>query len=134
MDENMDINNQLDENIDRLEKEILKRRDEIRDLVKKRESARNHTLNQVVEKIVGKIVKDKLYQDENLKNKYIYTTVDPKAVTEGVVLSNCDIDEGYLDETMIGDSESDVLSITFNIRYDGELREIMKQNWSSLGN
>lgn len=133
MDENMDIN-QLDENIDRLEKEILKKREEILDLGRKRTVARNHTLNQVVEKIVEKIVKDKLYQDENLKNKYIYTTVDPKAVTEGVVLSNCDIDEGYLDETMIGDNESEVLSITFNIRYDHKLREIMNQNWGSLGN
>lgn len=133
MDENMDIN-QLDENIDQLEKEILKKREEILDLSRKRTVARNHTLNQVVEKIVEKIVKDKLYQDENLKNKYIYTTVDPKAVTEGVVLSNCDIDEGYLDETMIGDNESEVLSITFNIRYDHELREIMNQNWGSLGN
>lgn len=133
MDENMDIN-QLDENIDQLEKEILKKREEILDLSRKRTVARNHTLNQVVEKIVEKIVKDKLYQDENLKNKYIYTTVDPKEVTEGVVLSNCDIDEGYLDETMIGDNDSEVLSITFNIRYDHELREIMNQNWGSLGN
>lgn len=132
MDENMDID-QLNMDIDHLEDEILKRRDEIRDLVKKRESARNHALNQLVEKIVEKIVKDKLYQDENLENRYVYTNVDPRMVFEGVVLSNCDIDDGYLDTTMMGDNESDVLSITFNIKYDHELREIMNQDWKTLG-
>lgn len=132
MDENMDIN-QLDENIDQLEKEILKNREEIHNLNKKRDAINNRTLNQVVEKIVEKIVKDKLYQDENLENRYVYTNVDPRMVFEGVVLSNCDIDDGYLDTTMMGDNESDVLSITFNIKYDHELREIMNQDWKTLG-
>lgn len=133
MDENMDID-QLNMNIDHLEDEILKRRDEIRDLVKKRESARNHALNQVVEKIVEKIVKDKLYQNEDLKEKYIYTTVDPKMVPEGVILENCDVDEDWqLDTTRIDDDESEVLSITFNIKYDRELRNIMNQDWNALG-
>ena len=126
MDENMDI--------DHLEDEILKRRDEIRDLVKKRESARNHALNQLVEKIVEKIVKDKLYQSEDLKEKYIHTTVDPKMIPEGVILENCDVDEDWqLDTTRIEDDESEVLSITFNIKYDRELREIMNQDWNALG-
>lgn len=133
MDENMDIN-QLDENIDQLEKEILKNREEIHNLNKKRDAINNHTLGQVAGKIAEKIVKDKLYQDENLENRYVYTNVDPRMVFEGVVLSNCDIDDGYLDTTMMGDNESDVLSITFNIKYDHELREIMNQNWGSLGN
>jgi len=132
MDENMDID-KLNENIDKLEKEILKNREEIHYLNKKRDAARNNTLNQVVEKIAEKIVKDKLYQDENLENRHVYTNVDPRMVLEGVVLSNCDIDDGYLDTTMMGDNESDVLSITFNIKYDRELREIMKQDWKTLG-
>lgn len=133
MDENMDID-QLNMDIDHLEDEILKRRDEIRDLVKKRESARNNALNQVVEKIVEKIVKDKLYQNEDLKEKYIYTTVDPKMVPEGVILENCDVDEDWqLDTARIEDDESEVLSITFNIKYDRELREIMNQDWNALG-
>lgn len=133
MDENMDID-QLNMDIDHLEDEILKRREEIRDLVKKRESARNHALNQVVEKIVEKIVKDKLYQNEDLKEKYIHTTVDPKMIPEGVILENCDVDEDwYLDTTRIDDDESEVLSITFNIKYDRELREIMNQDWNALG-
>lgn len=132
MDENMDID-QLNMDIDQLEDEILKRRDEIRDLVKKREYAKNQSLNQLVEKIVEKIVKDKLYQNEDLKEKYIYTTVDPKMVPEGVILENCDVDEGwYLDATGIRDDESDVLSITFNIKYDRELRDIMNQDWNAL--
>lgn len=132
MDENMDID-QLNMDIDQLEDEILKRRDEIRDLVKKRGYARNQALNQLVEKIVEKIVKDKLYQNEDLKEKYIYTTVDPKMVPEGVILENCDVDEGwYLDATGIRDDESDVLSITFNIKYDRELRDIMNQDWNAL--
>lgn len=133
MDENMDID-QLNMDIDHLEDEILKRRDEIRDLVKKRESARNHALNQVVEKIVEKIVKDKLYQNEDLKEKYIHTTVDPKMIPEGVILENCNVDEDwYLDTTRIDDDESEVLSITFNIKYDRDLREIMNQDWNALG-
>ena len=133
MDENMDIN-QLNMDIDHLEDEILKRRDEIRDLVKKREYARNQALNQLVEKIVEKIVKDKLYQNEDLKEKYIYTTVDPKMIPEGVILENCDVDEDWqLDTTRIEDDESEVLSITFNIKYDRELREIMNQDWNALG-
>ena len=133
MDENMDID-QLNMDIDHLEDEILKRRDEIRDLVKKRESARNHALNQLVEKIVEKIVKDKLYQSEDLKEKYIHTTVDPKMIPEGVILENCDVDEDWqLDTTRIEDDESEVLSITFNIKYDRELREIMNQDWNALG-
>ena len=132
MDENMDIN-QLDENIDQLEKEILKNREEIHNLNKKRDAIKNHTLSQVAGKIAEKIVKGKLYQDENLENKYVYTNVDPRMITEGVVLSNCDIDDGYLDTTMMGDNESDVLSITFNIRYDRELREITDQDWKTLG-
>ena len=132
MDENMDIN-QLDENIDQLEKEILKNREEIHNLNKKRDAINNHTLGQVAGKIAEKIVKDKLYQDENLENRYVYTNVDPRMVFEGVVLSNCDIDDGYLDTTMMGDNESDVLSITFNIKYDHELREIMNQDWKTLG-
>lgn len=128
----MDID-QLNMDIDHLEDEILKRRDEIRDLVKKRESARNHALNQVVEKIVEKIVKDKLYQNEDLKEKYIHTTVDPKMIPEGVILENCDVDEDWqLDTTRIDDDESEVLSITFNIKYDRELRELMNQNWDAL--
>lgn len=133
MDENMDID-QLNMDIDHLEDEILKRREEIRDLAKKRESARNHALNQVVEKIVEKIVKDKLYQNEDLKEKYIHTTVDPKMIPEGVILENCDVDEDWqLDTTRIDDDESEVLSITFNIKYDRELRNIMNQNWDALG-
>ena len=133
MDENMDID-QLNMDIDQLEDEILKRRDEIRDLVKKREYARNHALNQVVEKIVEKIVKDKLYQNEDLKEKYIHTTVDPKMIPEGVILENCNVDEDwYLDTTRIDDDESEVLSITFNIKYDRDLREIMNQDWNALG-
>lgn len=133
MDENMDID-QLNMDIDHLEDEILKRREEIRDLAKKRESARNHALNQVVEKIVEKIVKDKLYQNEDLKEKYIHTTVDPKMIPEGVILENCDVDEDWqLDTTRIDDDESEVLSITFNIKYDRELRNIMNQDWNALG-
>ena len=128
----MDIN-QLDENIDQLEKEILKNREEIHNLNKKRDAINNRTLGQVAGKIAEKIVKDKLYQDENLENRYVYTNVDPRMVFEGVVLSNCDIDDGYLDTTMMGDNESDVLSITFNIKYDHELREIMNQDWKTLG-
>jgi len=133
MDENMDID-QLNMDIDHLEDEILKRRDEIRDLVKKRESARNQALNQLVEEIVEKIVKDKLYQNEDLKEKYIHTTVDPKMIPEGVILENCNVDEDwYLDTTRIDDDESEVLSITFNIKYDRELRDIMNQDWNALG-
>lgn len=133
MDENMDID-QLNMDIDHLEDEILKRRDEIRDLVNKRESARNHALNQVVEKIVEKIVKDKIYQNEDLRRKYIHTTVDPKMIPEGVILENCDVDEDWqLDTTRIDDDESEVLSITFNIKYDRELRDIMNQDWNALG-
>lgn len=132
MDENMDID-QLNMSIDQLEDEILKRQDEIHDLRRKREYAKNQSLNQLVEKIVEKIVKDKLYQNEDLKEKYIYTTVDPKMVPEGVILENCDVDEDwYLDVTGIRDDESDVLSITFNIKYDRELRELMNQNWDAL--
>lgn len=132
MDENMDID-QLNMSIDQLEDEILKRQDEIHDLRRKREYAKNQSLNQLVKKIVEKIVKDKLYQNEDLKEKYIYTTVDPKMVPEGVILENCDVDEDwYLDVTGIRDDESDVLSITFNIKYDRELRELMNQNWDAL--
>ena len=133
MDENMDID-QLNMDIDQLEDEILKRQEEIHDLRKKREAARNNALNQLVEKIVEKIVKDKLYQSEDLKEKYIHTTVDPKMIPEGVILENCNVEEGewYLDTTRIRDNEADVLSITFNIKYDRELRNIMDKNWDAL--
>lgn len=35
--------------------------------------------------------------------------------------------------TRIDDDESEVLSITFNIKYDRELRDIMNQDWNALG-
>lgn len=133
MDGNMDID-QLNMDIDHLEDEILKRQEEIRELGKKREAARNHALNQLAKKIVEKIIEDKLYQNEDLEKKHVYSTVDPKMVPEGVILENCNVEGGdwHLETTIIRDNEAEVLSVTFNIKYDHELRELMNQNWDVL--
>ena len=139
MDENMSIE-QLDKNIEQLEKEIRDNRkeirdkkEEIRDINTKRNIVRNRTLAQIVEKIIEKIVEDKLYKNEDPKKRHILTTVDPNMVLEGVVLTNYKIIEEYLAITEIEDNDSDVLSITLNIKYDKELREIMDQNWDTIG-
>lgn len=139
MDENMSIE-QLDKNIEQLEKEIRNNRKEIRDkkeeirnINTKRNIVRNRTLAQIVEKIIEKIVEDKLYKNEDPKKRHILTIVDPNMVLEGVVLTNSKIVEDYLETTEIGDNDSDVLSITLNIKYDKELREIMDQNWDTIG-
>ena len=139
MDENMSIE-QLDKNIEQLEKEIRDNRkeirdkkEEIRDINTKRNIVRNRTLAQIVEKIIEKIVEDKLYKNEDPKKRHILTTVDPNMVLEGVVLTNYKIIEEYLAITEIEDNDSDVLSNTLNIKYDKELREIMDQNWDTIG-
>lgn len=138
MIDNMDIDNM---DINQLEKEIIKRQEEIFALKQKRKSIKNNTLdknntlNSIAEKIATKIVEDKLYQNEDLDYNHVRINSQPHKFSEGVSIQNYREIDGYLEETEISDNLfSDVLSITFNIRYDDELRKIMKQNWKLLDN
>ena len=138
MSDNMDIDNM---GINQIEKEIIKRQEEIFALKQKRKSIKNNTLdknntlNSIAEKIATKIVEDKLYQNEDLNYNYVRINSQPHKFSEGVFIQNYQEIDGYLEETEISDNTfSDVLSITFNIRYDDELRKIMKQNWKLLDN
>lgn len=136
MNDNMDIDNM---DINQIEKEIIKRQEEIFALKQKRKSIKNNTLdknntlNSIAEKIATKIVDDKLYQNKDLNYNHVRTHGQPYSFSEGVLIQNYQEIDGYLQETEISDNIfSDVLSITFNIRYDDELRKIMKQNWKLL--
>ena len=111
--------------------EIDKKNDELRDLYKKRMMIKNHILNQVAGKIVDKIVKDKLYQNEDLQLNHVQIRHDPIDYSEGVFIKNYEDDNGVLEETNLQD-DADVLSITFNIKYDSELEEIMNQDWNKF--
>lgn len=111
--------------------EIDKKNDELRDLYKKRMMIKNHILNQVAGKIVDKIVKDKLYQNEDLQLNHVHIRHDPIDYSEGVFIKNYEDDNGVLEETNLQD-DADVLSITFNIKYDSELEEIMNQDWNKF--
>lgn len=111
--------------------EIDKKNDELRDLYKKRMMIKNHILNQVAGKIVDKIVKDKLYQNEDLQLNHVYIRHDPADYPEGVFIKNYEDDDGFLEKTNLQD-DADVLSITFNIKYDSELEEIMNQDWNKF--
>ena len=111
--------------------EIDKKSDELRDLYKKRSMIKNHILNQVAGKIVDKIVKEKLYQNEDLQLEHVHIRHNPVDYPEGVFIKNYEDDDGFLEETNLQD-DADVLSITFNIKYDSELEEIMNQNWYRL--
>lgn len=138
MNDNMDIDNM---DINQIEKEIIKRQEEIFALKQKRKSIKNNTLdknntlNSIAEKIATKIVEDKLYQNEDLNYNHVRINSQPYKFSEGVSIQNYQEIDGYLEEAEISDNIfSDVLSITFNIRYDDELRKIMKQNWKLLDN
>ena len=138
MSDNMDIDNM---GINQIDKEIIKRQEEIFALKQKRKSIKNNTLdknntlNSIAEKIATKIVEDKLYQNEDLNYNYVRINSQPHKFSEGVSIQNYQEIDGYLEETEISDNIfSDVLSITFNIRYDDELRKIMKHNWKLLDN
>lgn len=138
MNDNMDIDNM---GINQIEKEIVKRQEEIFALKQKQKSIKNNTLdknntlNSIAEKIATKIVEDKLYQNEDLNYNHVRINSQPHKFSEGVSIQNYQEIDGYLEETEISDNIfSDVLSITFNIRYDDELRKIMKQNWKLLDN
>ncbi len=138
MSDNMDIDNM---GINQIDKEIIKRQEEIFALKQKRKSIKNNTLdknntlNSIAEKIATKIVEDKLYQNEDLNYNHVHINRQPHKFSEGVSIQNYREIDGYLEETEISDNIfSDVLSITFNIKYDDELRKIMKQNWKLLDN
>lgn len=126
MDKNM--------NIHQLEAEIKKKNDELSALYSQRRTARNHTLNEVMERIFEKIDRDKLYKNEDLEKRYIHTVGDagdyPYA---GVFLKSYKDDYGECEETDLGDDETEILSVTFNIKYDSEVQKIMDEYyWEEL--
>lgn len=126
MDKNMSIH--------QLEEEIKKKNDEIHALYSQRNSARNHTLNEVMEKIFEKIDQDKLYQNEDLEKRYVHTVGDTEDYPyEGVFLKSYKEDYGECEETHLGDDETEILSVTFNIKYDEEVQKIIDEYcWEEL--
>ena len=126
MEKNMDIN-QLDE-------EIKKKNEELRELHSQRNAAQNHTLNEVMGNIFEKIDRKKLYQNEDLEKRYIHTTGDLRDFPfEGVILKSYKVIEGYPEESELSNPLSAILSVTFNIKYDRELKNIIrKHNWKDL--
>lgn len=126
MADNMDLN-QLDE-------EIKKKNKELRELHLRRDAARNHTLNGVMKKIFDKIDREKLYQNEDLSERYIHTAGDVNDFPcEGVFLKSYKNIEDYPEQSDLDSPLSDILSITFNIKYDRELKNIIrKHNWDEL--
>lgn len=126
MDKNM--------NLHQLEAEIKKKNDELNTLYSQRRTARNHTLNEVMERIFDKIDRDKLYKNEDLKARYIHTVGDagdyPYA---GVFLKSYKDDSSFYEETHLGDDETEILSVTFNIKYDKDVQKIMDEYyWEEL--
>ena len=126
MADNMDLN-QLDE-------EIKKKNKELRELHLRRDAARNHTLNGVMKKIFDKIDREKLYQNEDLSERYIHTAGDVNDFPfESVFLKSYKNIEDYPEESELSNPLSDILSVTFNIKYDRELKNIIrKHNWKDL--
>lgn len=126
MDKNMSIH--------QLEAEIKKKNDELNALYSQRRTARNHTLNEVMGKIFEKIDRDKLYQNENLEQRYVHTvgTADNYPY-EGVFLKSYKDDSSFYEETHLGDDETEILSVTFNIKYDKEVQKIIEEYcWEEL--
>lgn len=126
MDKNMSIH--------QLEAEIKKKNDELSALYSQRRTARNHTLNEVMERIFDKIDRDKLYKNKDLEQRYIHTIGDAGDYPySGVFLKSYKDDYGEYEETDLGDDETEILSVTFNIRYDSEVQKIMDEyNWDEL--
>lgn len=126
MEENM--------NITQLDEKIKEKNEELRELHSQRNAAQNHTLNEVMEKIFDKIDQEKLYQNEDLDKRYIHTTGDVRDFPcEGVILKSYKIIEGYPEQLELSNPLSDILSVTFNIKYDRELKNIIrKHNWKDL--
>ena len=118
MDKNMSIH--------QLEAEIKKKNDELSALYSQRRTARNRTLNEVMEKIFEKIDRDKLYQNEDLAKRYVHTVGDAGEYPyAGVFLKSYKDDGEFYDETHLDDDETEILSVTFNIKYDREVQKIM---------
>lgn len=126
MEENM--------NITQLDEKIKEKNEELRELHSQRNAAQNHTLNEVMEKIFDKIDQEKLYQNEDLDKRYIHTTGDVRDFPfESVFLKSYKVIEGYPEESELSNPLSDILSVTFNIKYDRELKNIIrKHNWKDL--
>ena len=126
MEENM--------NITQLDEKIKEKNKELRELHSQRNAAQNHTLNEVMEKIFDKIDQEKLYQNEDLDKRYIHTTGDVRDFPfESVFLKSYKVIEGYPEESELSNPLSDILSVTFNIKYDRELKNIIrKHNWKDL--
>ena len=126
MEENM--------NITQLDEKIKEKNEELRELHSQRNAAQNHTLNEFMEKIFEKIDREKLYQNEDLDKRYIHTTGDVRDFPyESVFLKSYKIIEDYPEESELSNPLSDILSITFNIKYDRELKNIIrKHNWKDL--
>lgn len=124
-------------NLHQLEAEIKKKNDELRALYSQRRTARNHTLNEVMERIFDKIDRDKLYQNEDLEKRYIHTVGDAGEYPyAGVFLKGYKDDSSFYEdyeETHLGDDETEILSVTFNIKYDSEVQKIMDEYyWEEL--
>lgn len=121
--------------IKKLEEEIFKKHEEISALRKKISSARNHTLNQLSEKIFDKIVQDKLYHCDDPVKGYFRINGNAENVPEGVILKSYECYDGY-DMEEVEDpnmDDADILSITFNIKIDNELRDILGgYDWKNL--
>lgn len=126
MDKNMSIH--------QLEAEIKKKNDELNELYSQRRTARNNTLNEVMERIFEKIDRDKLYQNKDLEKRYVHTVGDADNYPyEGVFLKSYKEDYGEYEETHLGDDETEILSVTFNIKYDREVQKIMDEYyWEEL--
>lgn len=120
--------------IHQLEAEIKKKNDELNELYSQRRTARNHTLNEVMERIFDKIDRDKLYQNKDLEKRYVHTVGDAGEYPyAGVFLKSYKDDGEFYDETHLGDDETEILSVTFNIKYDREVQKIMDEYyWDEL--
>ena len=121
-------------NIHQLEAEIKKKNDELSALYSQRRTARNNTLNEVMGRIFEKIDQDKLYQNEDLEKRYVHTVGDAEDYPyEGVFLKSYKEDYGECEETHLGDDETEILSVTFNIKYDKEVQKIIEEYcWEEL--
>lgn len=121
-------------NINKLDEEIEKKNKELRELYSQRNAAQNHTLNEVMKKVFDKIDRENLYQNEDLEKRYIHTTGDITDFPfESVILKSYKVIEGYPEESELSNPLSDILSVTFNIKYDRELKNIIrKHNWKDL--
>lgn len=85
-------------------------------------------------RIFEKIDQDKFYQNEDLEKRYVHTVGDADDYPyAGAFLKSYKDDSSFYEETHLGDDETEILSVTFNIKYDKEVQKIIEEYcWEEL--